>query len=60
MLFMIKLCVNVKKNIKVIGVKDVLGYQILELRKCLNECCLFDVFFGNKVLEEIFLGLKFN
>lgn len=49
-----------EQNIKVTGVKDALGYQISELRKCLNERCLPDVFLGNKALEEIFPGSKLN
>lgn len=51
---------NCDQNIKITGVKDALGYQISELRKCLNERCLPDVFLGNKALEEIFPGSKLN
>lgn len=48
------------KNSKITGVKDAVGYQITELRNCLQERCLHDFFLGNKALEEIFPGSVLN
>lgn len=51
---------NCDQNCKVTGVKDALGYQISELRKCLQERYLPDFFLGNKALKEIFPGSVLN
>lgn len=51
---------NCDQNSEITGVKDALGYQISELRNCLQERCLHDFFLGNKALEEIFPGSILN
>lgn len=48
------------QNMIVTGFKDALGYQISELRKCLQERYLPDFFLGNKALKEIFPGSILN